>query len=144
MTIDNGARRWGGLTGRNGRGGIPDNDNERGAALVEAAILMPLIIILIFGLIAFGRAYNAKVTATHAAREGVRVLAVTQDNTAGEDAAKAAAGLLDPSQLTVTSTVCNPGDPTSVTVNYTFTYDIPMFGGQTVNISETGVMRCGG
>ena len=119
-------------------------DSERGAALVEAAILLPLIVILIFGLIAFGRAYNAKVTATHAAREGVRVLAVTGDQTQGEDAAKAAASSLDPSLLSVSYTVCDPGDPTSVTVDYVFTYDIPVLGSRTVNISETGVMRCGG
>lgn len=119
-------------------------DGERGAALVEAAILLPLIVILIFGLIAFGRAYNAKVTATHAAREGVRVLAITRDNMAGEDAAKAAAASLNPSLLTVTSTMCDPGNPTSLTVDYQLTYDIPILGARTVNISETGVMRCGG
>lgn len=99
---------------------------------------------LIFGLVAFGRAYNAKVTATHAAREGVRVLAITHDNMQGEDAAKAAASGLNPTLLTVTSTACNPGDPTTLTVDYVFTYDIPVFGNRTVNISETGVMRCGG
>jgi len=120
------------------------SESERGAALVEAAIILPLVVILIFGLIAFGRGYNAKVTATHAAREGVRVLAVTQDNTLGENAALNAATSLDPSNLTVSSTACNPGDPTTLTVNYVFTYDIPVFGGRTVNISETGVMRCGG
>ncbi|MCP3975305.1 MAG: pilus assembly protein [bacterium] len=120
------------------------SDGERGAALIEAAILMPLVIMLIFGLIAFGRAYNAKVTATHAAREGVRVLAVTGDNTAGETAASNAAAGLDVSNLTVSSTACTPGDPTTLTVNYVFTYQIPVFGDRTVNISETGVMRCGG
>ena len=119
-------------------------ERERGAALIEAAILMPLIVMLIFGLVAFGRAYNAKVTATHAAREGVRVLAVTKDNMLGEDAAKAAASTLDASNLTVTSTACDPGDPTTLTVDYVFTYDIPIIGTRTVNISETGVMRCGG
>lgn len=120
------------------------SDGERGAALIEAAILMPLVIMLIFGLIAFGRAYNAKVTATHAAREGVRVLAVSGDNMMGENAALAAAAGLDAANLTVSSTVCDPGDPTSVTVNYVFSYQIPVFGDRTVNISETGVMRCGG
>ncbi len=141
MITEQSARRGGGVAKRSisapGRG-------ERGAALIEAAILMPLIIMLIFGLIAFARGYNAKVTATHAAREGVRVLAVTKDNTAGENAARAAAASLDPALLTVSSTACDPGDPTTLTVNYVFSYDIPVFGSRTVNISETGVMRCGG
>ena len=123
---------------------LSNSGSERGAALVEAAILLPLIVILIFGMIAFARGYNAKVTATHAAREGVRVLAVTGDNTAGENAARTAAATLNPALLSVSSTTCTPGDPTTLTVNYTFTYDIPVLGGRTVNISETGVMRCGG
>jgi len=106
--------------------------------------MLPLVLVLIFGLIAFARGYNAKVTATHAAREGVRVLAVSGDNTAGETAAMNAASSLNAALLTVSSTACNPGDPTSLTVDYTFTYQIPVFGGRTVNISETGVMRCGG
>lgn len=123
---------------------VVGKETERGAALVEAAILLPLIVMLIFGLIAFGRAYNAKVTATHAAREGVRVLAITRDNTAGENAALAAAASLDASNLSVSSTACDPGNPTSLTVDYQLTYDIPVLGARTVSISETGVMRCGG
>lgn len=140
------------IDSKSGRAGRTSNrfrvlrrsDGERGAALIEAAILMPLVIMLIFGLIAFGRAYNAKVTATHAAREGVRVLAVTGDNGLGETAALNAASSLDASLLSVSSTVCDPGDPTTLTVNYVFSYQIPVFGDRTVNISETGVMRCGG
>ncbi len=118
---------------------------ERGAALVEAAILLPLIVMLIFGLIAFGRAYNAKVTATHAAREGVRVLAVTGDQGLAETAAADAAASLDSTLLTVDgSDTCTPGDPVEFHVNYVFNYDIPILGGRTVTIDEVGVMRCGG
>jgi len=142
MTIDSSSRRAGRFANR--LAFLRGTRAEKGAALIEAAILLPLIVMLIFGLIAFGRGYNAKVTATHAAREGVRVLAVTKDNTAAENAARNAAASLDPSNLSVSSTACNPGDPTTLTVDYVFTYDIPVFGGRTVNISETGVMRCGG
>jgi Flp pilus assembly protein TadG len=120
------------------------SERERGAALIESAILLPLILMLVFGLIAFGRAYNAKVTATHAAREGVRTLAISGDNAAGEAAALDAASSLNAALLTVTSTSCDPGDPTTLTVDYAFTYRIPVLGDRTVNISETGVMRCGG
>jgi len=142
MTIEKATNRFGGVGTR--LASTRHQGSERGAALIEAAIILPLVVMLIFGLVAFGRGYNAKVTATHAAREGVRVLAVTQDNTLGEAAARNAASSLDATLLNVSSTVCTPGDPTSLTVDYTFSYDIPVFGSRTANISETGVMRCGG
>ena len=55
---------------------------DRGASMVEFALILPLLVLLIFGLVEFGRGYNAQITLTHAAREGVRTLAVTKD--AGE------------------------------------------------------------
>jgi Flp pilus assembly protein TadG len=118
--------------------------DERGAALVEAALILPLLLLLVFGIVAFGRGYNAKVSATHAAREGVRVLALTRDATAAEAAARGAATSLDQSKLTVATAACDPGDPTSVTVSYEYTYSLPLLGTRTVTMNETGVMRCGG
>ena len=52
---------------------------ERGAALVEFAFVLPVLLLLILGIIDFGRAYGAKQELIHATREGVRVYAVTQD-----------------------------------------------------------------
>ena len=40
---------------------------------------MPILLILIFGMIDFGRAFNAWITVTNAAREGARVAATRQD-----------------------------------------------------------------
>lgn len=117
---------------------------ERGAALVEAAIAFPLLIMLLFGIVSFGRAYNAKVTLTHAAREGARELALTQDATAAENTARATATGLDLASLTFTSTACTPGAPTTVTLSYPFTYEIPVFGTNTITMTSDGVMRCGG
>ena len=48
---------------------------ERGAALVEAAIAMPLVILLTFGLIEFSSAYQSSSIATAAARAGARTAA---------------------------------------------------------------------
>ncbi len=117
---------------------------ERGAAAVEFALLLPILILLVFGIVEFGRAYNTKVTLTHAAREGVRVLAITQDSAAAAGAAVSAATSLDPADVAVATTPCNPGEPTQVSVSYPFTYDIPLLGTNTINLTETGVMRCGG
>ena len=50
--------------------------NERGAALVEAAITIPILLLIAVGIFEFGRAYQTWQVLTNAAREGAR-LAVT-------------------------------------------------------------------
>lgn len=49
---------------------------ERGAALVEFAILMPLLLLLILGIIEFGWLFGQFNDVRHAAREGARYAAV--------------------------------------------------------------------
>jgi Flp pilus assembly protein TadG len=44
--------------------------NERGANIVEAAIVIPLLVLLLIGVVDFGRAYFAYITIINAAREG--------------------------------------------------------------------------
>jgi Flp pilus assembly protein TadG len=112
--------------------------------MVELALLLPVLVLLVFGLVEFGRAYNAKVTVTHAAREGVREYAINGDAGAAATVARNAATSLDPGLISVSTTGCTPGDPTELTVQYPFTYDIPLFGNATINLTGTGVMRCGG
>jgi Flp pilus assembly protein TadG len=50
----------------------PPADRERGAALVEFAFILPLVLMVAFGMITAGIAYNHKIDLTHAAREGAR------------------------------------------------------------------------
>ena len=47
-------------------------ENERGAALVEFALLLPVLAMIVFGALTAGMAYNHKMDLTHAAREGAR------------------------------------------------------------------------
>ena len=46
--------------------------NEQGTALVEFALILPLVLMLAFGVITAGLTYNHKIDLTHAAREGAR------------------------------------------------------------------------
>jgi Flp pilus assembly protein TadG len=50
-------------------------NGDRGAALVEFAIVLPLLMMLILGMFSGGLAYNRKLDMTHAAREGARYAA---------------------------------------------------------------------
>ena len=112
--------------------------------MVEAALVIPILVLLVFGLVEFGRAYNAQITDTHAAREGVRTYAITKDFNLGRDAAINAATSLSGGSITVTGTACETGEPVQLTVSYPHSYDIPLFGSNTLTLTATGVMRCGG
>jgi Flp pilus assembly protein TadG len=47
--------------------------NERGTALIETAITIPIILLVCVGIFEFGRAYQTWEVLTNAAREGARV-----------------------------------------------------------------------
>jgi Flp pilus assembly pilin Flp len=54
--------------------------DEEGAAAVEFAFLLPLLVILLFGFIQFGVALNTRIQATNAAREAARAAVVGIDD----------------------------------------------------------------
>jgi Flp pilus assembly protein TadG len=60
----------------------PKRRSERGQALAEFALVLPLVLLFIAGIIEFGRAWNIKQIVTDAAREGARYTVV---KTAGVD-----------------------------------------------------------
>ena len=49
--------------------------SERGAAAVEFALVLPVLIVLVLGIVEFGRAFQVQSTLAAAAREGVRIVA---------------------------------------------------------------------
>ncbi len=55
---------------------------RRGAALVEALIIIPVLLVLVMGFIQFSSMYFTRHTMLHAAREGARTLAVQDATTA--------------------------------------------------------------
>ena len=56
--------------------------SEKGAALLEAAVTIPILLLIAVGIFEFGRAYQTWQVLTNAAREGARV-AVLPDPTPG-------------------------------------------------------------
>jgi Flp pilus assembly protein TadG len=51
--------------------------SEKGAALLEAAITVPIILLISVGIFEFGRAYQTWQVLTNAAREGARAAVIT-------------------------------------------------------------------
>ena len=124
---------------------------DRGAAAVEFALLLPVLLLLVFGIIDFGRALNAQITLTQAAREGARIAALGESNVVSGTQA-AATGL---SPVAVTVTACPAGAGTGVNAvvkaSYSFSFVTPLSAiagilgsslGSTMTLTATGVMPC--
>jgi Flp pilus assembly protein TadG len=110
------------------------NRSERGAALLEAAITIPMLLLIAVGIFEFGRAYQTWQVLTNAAREGARV-AVLPDPTPGNaeqrvlDYLEAGQLNYDPDDVDVvvnrSDTITVNGAPVSasrVTVDYPFQF----------------------
>ena len=54
---------------------IKQLSRDAGAALIELAMVLPLIVMLILGMVSAGIAFNNQLALTHAAREGGRLAA---------------------------------------------------------------------
>ena len=122
------------------------HDSERGAAAVEFAILLPLLLMLVLGTIEFGRAYNAQITLTNAARDGVRVMAIANDPAGAKTAAKNAAASISTSitdgDITLSTNVCSTGTQVTLTINHELSTITGIAG--PFPMTGKGVMLCGG
>jgi Flp pilus assembly protein TadG len=143
---------------------------DRGSAAVEFALVLPVLLLIIFGIIDFGRMLAAKITLTEAAREGARATALI-DSDAGQARVAAAAADITPAP-TATITACpspaGSADDATVVVSYQFHFVTPLAilaglggagssgagssgdgsggdgsgGDGTVTLTATGVMPC--
>ncbi|MBM7849292.1 TadE/TadG family type IV pilus assembly protein [Arthrobacter roseus] len=136
--------------GARARGCTPSTQFERGAAAVEMAFILPILLALVMGIIEFGHAYNTQISLTNAAREGVRVMAITHDPDDAKNAAKAAAVSIPGLQTTdmvISPAKCSAADdekPLQVTLTINYSLEtITGFAGP-FNLTGKGVMLCGG
>jgi TadE-like protein len=125
---------------------------DRGAVAVEFALVLPLLLLLIFGIIDFGRALNAQITLTQAAREGARLEALGQSNVVTRT--QAAATGLSPVTVTIVDscpTGAGPGADAVVQTSYSYSFITPvgafasMFGGSlpsTLTLTARSEMPC--
>ncbi len=111
---------------------------DEGSSAVEFALVLPVLVLLVFGIIEFGRAFNAYVTVTHAAREGARMAAVGRfDAAAVQDRAYPLTG--------VGVSVSGPSGGTdgyyTVTVTYPYHLAIPLWGDRNLTLTSVAKMR---
>jgi len=132
-----------------GRAAREAGRRERGVALIEAAFVLPILLVLAIGMLDFGRAFHTKSLLDQAAREGVRMAVVTSPDPALVTAR--VNQILAPAGITATSVVVTGPSALhldTVTVTATFTFMTPglyaLVGGDygnTLSMSSQCVMR---
>jgi Flp pilus assembly protein TadG len=129
-------------------------NGEKGQALVEFTLLVPIFLLLLFAIVDFGMGFHAWITVTNSAREGARLGAVSAAQTDIMDRVYQTADLPNEStQMTVTVTNAQGSPGTSVVVAVDYDYDLitPLAGliqffsgnviGPTLTFSSTAEMR---
>jgi Flp pilus assembly protein TadG len=125
---------------------------------VEFALLLPLVLLILFGIIDFGWALNAQITLTQAAREGARVAALKGPDVDVERRTQLAATELLRRGVVIVSVDHHCPTPQSntedavVKTSYSYQFVTPVgalagfFGGggfgSPITLTATGVMPC--
>lgn len=92
--------------------------SERGQSVVELALVLPVLVLLLTGILEFGLIIHQYLAVTEAAREGARVAAVGQTDAQVNSKVTSAAPSIDAAKLTVTITPAAPRSRgSSVTVS---------------------------
>lgn len=135
--------------------------NNKGAAAVEFAIVLPLLILVLFGIIEFSVAFFDKAVITNASREGARAGILFRSGSRGAASEDAiinatvsnyiASNLITfgsapaTASTTISRTGFSVGDTLTVTVSYPYSYLVlPGFVASItnpVNLTATTIMR---
>ncbi len=109
--------------------------NEKGQAIVEMALVMPLLVMLLFGIVEFGRVLNTYIVVTNLSREGARLGAVGGSDTAIVDFVRNSASTsgFDTTQISISPTPTSitkraRGSSVMVTVSYPVDIIAPVIG----------------
>ena len=126
--------------------------DDRGAVAVEFALLVPLLVVILFAIIAVGIALFRVVNYTSAAREGARYAAVhcrpaatvcTQDLIVARVTQAANGNPVGPG-APIADRDCSvtPGEPVTVSWEQTIPVHIPLVPDLTFTMTVAGTFRC--
>lgn len=115
--------------------------SDRGSAVVEFALVVPLVLVLVLGLVEVALVARTQMEVVNAAREGARQAAASPDPS---DAVRAVRSSLGGSGASARVSVKRPdavGRLAEVRVSLPYRFAAPLFGGATVTIRARAVMR---
>ena len=124
-------------------------DGEKGQSLVETALVLPILLLILTGIIDFGFLFNNYLIVSNASREGARSAVVGKTNSDITTVVKTYASTLDKTKLTITITPDQAAARTkgvAVTVKVVYKYNLitPVIGAimpSPLNLAASTTMR---
>jgi Flp pilus assembly protein TadG len=124
--------------------------NKKGQSLAETALVLPILLLILTGIIDFGFMFNNYLIVSNSCREGARSAVVGHTNDEITSVVKTFAGTLDSTKLAIT---INPdlktgrikGVAVTVTVKYQYTLITPIIAAIApgpINLAASTTMRC--
>ncbi|GII61287.1 hypothetical protein Skr01_13720 [Sphaerisporangium krabiense] len=128
----------------------PSRDGDRGASVVELALIMPVVLIVILLVVQFALVFHGRQVADAAAREGARIARAAGTGSPGwrgaaEARARAIVRDVGPRMLgSVTVRAWERGDQRGVTVQGNAVAAVPLLPGMTFTVTSTfgGPIEC--
>ena len=115
---------------------------EKGASAVEFALILIPLVILIFAIFQFGIIFNHWVALTHAAREGVRLAAVDEDEAIIEEEIVNRAPSVEIKTILIDNLDGEVGEPVTVTVTgWPVDLNIPFLNSESIVLTSSATLR---
>ena len=115
--------------------------HERGSAVVEFALVIPLALILVLAIAEVAVVARAELQLVHAAREGARYAATSPDTGGAANAVRRALGPAGDRARISVSRPSHVGAPATVSVAIRHRVAAPIFGGFAVQLGASSTMR---
>lgn len=98
---------------------------EKGQSMVEFALVIPVLLLIVIGIIEFGFMFSSYLTLTNASREAVRFISLGGDDVSAILRANNVAVNTDPNrmEINISPTSSNRSRGDSVTVEIIYAYD---------------------
>jgi Flp pilus assembly protein TadG len=117
--------------------------SEKGQSLVEFALTLPVLILLLFGIVDFGRIFHAYLTIDHAGREAARAASIGKDAATITSIAVNQGSSIGLKTKHVNVSTGSSGTNATITIHYPITFLTPMIGKIVgpLTLNDTTVMR---
>lgn len=127
---------------------VNDRRSEAGSGMAEFALVLPVLLFILFGIVEFGIAFNRAQAVEAAAREGARLASISSttvgDVTTRVNEALVGIPLDNPASVAVAPGGCagREGEAVTVTVTYVHDVTIPLLFSRDVTLTGQAVFRC--
>lgn len=118
--------------------------NDRGAAAVEFALVLPLLVMLLLGIVDFSNAWYTRAKYAGAAREAARNMSINNSQPTAVSLARTQLGFADAAGITVTTCQATSYSTTAKKTIVTIKRPMKLISGPTITLTAVAEAECMG